>query len=894
MKKRFLQFAIALLAMSGTAYAQSNVGINTTMPHSSAALDISDSTKGLLIPRLTMAQRNAIAAPATSLVIYQTDNTPGFYYYNGSTWVTFTGMPGAPGLNGTNGADGQSAYDIAVQQGFMGSDTAWLQSLKGTDGINGTNGADGAPGTNGTNGTNGADGQSAYDIAVQQGFMGSDTAWLQSLKGTDGINGTNGADGAPGTNGTNGQGIPTGGAPGQILVKVDSTDYNTQWITPASSNDWSTTGNNAVADSNFIGSINDKALRFKVNNVQAGYISANNTDYNTSFGYAAKAEGFGSASFGYKAGAIGGNAGFTAIGAGAFENNISFEGVAVGNRAGQNMGGAWNIAIGKDAMKASATPASNTGQLNVAMGYQAMNKVSSGNQNIAIGASALPNMTTANGNIGIGVFALNNMTTGSNNIAIGYNSLGSNSTSNGNNIVIGNNTTVPDNTKTNVTIIGSGIGSSLEITQSDMVYIGNEEVSLTSIAGQLKVNANWPGSNDYKLPATRGTVGQVLTMDTANTTKWTTPATAGGGSGTSPFALNSTGNAVVLANPADYSKRFILGDSTINYSGNAIAKMMYVGDKGAFRVGYVANNNWNYDSIGNFSFAAGVNSKVKGFGAAAFGFDNKVNNGGGFAAGENNTVDGFTSAAIGSNNTVNGYGGIAFGLSNSVTDGQAAVGANNEATGISSSAFGSYNKALGNFSTAIGYVSQTKGIVSTTLGNGLIAKDFGETVVGNMNDTLAITNSTSFADNNDSMRVFTVGGGHTSIRKTNFVVQKNGMVGVNNRIAKSTLDVDGSQATAVQVFAINSSSGAFTTSLNSTQHVVIFTGNNNSGASVILPVASTCKGRIYKLIRNGSPTASSMSISSYIDLSGTVSTSLNVALPIEIISTGTNWIQIGQ
>ena len=34
-----------------------------------------------------MAQRNAIASPATGLIVYQSDNTPGFYYYNGAGWV---------------------------------------------------------------------------------------------------------------------------------------------------------------------------------------------------------------------------------------------------------------------------------------------------------------------------------------------------------------------------------------------------------------------------------------------------------------------------------------------------------------------------------------------------------------------------------------------------------------------------------------------------------------------------------------------------------------------------------------------------------------------------------------------------------------------------------------
>lgn len=49
-------------------------------------VDISSTSKGLLIPRMTAAQKTAIASPATGLIIYQTDGTTGLYQYDGSTW----------------------------------------------------------------------------------------------------------------------------------------------------------------------------------------------------------------------------------------------------------------------------------------------------------------------------------------------------------------------------------------------------------------------------------------------------------------------------------------------------------------------------------------------------------------------------------------------------------------------------------------------------------------------------------------------------------------------------------------------------------------------------------------------------------------------------------------
>lgn len=87
MTNKVLFLLAMLLTCISATRAQNNVGINTTTPHASAALDVTGTDKGVLIPRMTQAQRNAIASPATGLMIYQTDNTPGFYFYGGSSWT---------------------------------------------------------------------------------------------------------------------------------------------------------------------------------------------------------------------------------------------------------------------------------------------------------------------------------------------------------------------------------------------------------------------------------------------------------------------------------------------------------------------------------------------------------------------------------------------------------------------------------------------------------------------------------------------------------------------------------------------------------------------------------------------------------------------------------------
>ncbi|HRU69389.1 MAG TPA: hypothetical protein P5265_12965, partial [Bacteroidia bacterium] len=63
------------------------IGSGTFTPDASAMLEIQSTNSGLLIPRMTAAQRSAISNPATGLLVFQTDATSGFYYYTGTAWI---------------------------------------------------------------------------------------------------------------------------------------------------------------------------------------------------------------------------------------------------------------------------------------------------------------------------------------------------------------------------------------------------------------------------------------------------------------------------------------------------------------------------------------------------------------------------------------------------------------------------------------------------------------------------------------------------------------------------------------------------------------------------------------------------------------------------------------
>ena len=80
-------FFVALnCLLSNYTMAQNNVGIGVLVPAPTSLLDLTANDKGLLVPRLTLVQRDAIVLPATGLLIYNTDCNV-FNYFNGIVWL---------------------------------------------------------------------------------------------------------------------------------------------------------------------------------------------------------------------------------------------------------------------------------------------------------------------------------------------------------------------------------------------------------------------------------------------------------------------------------------------------------------------------------------------------------------------------------------------------------------------------------------------------------------------------------------------------------------------------------------------------------------------------------------------------------------------------------------
>jgi hypothetical protein len=245
MKRLLLTYLFLLFS----SFIYSQVGINTNSPDPSSALDIQSTNGGILIPRLTQDQRDAIAYPATGLLIFQTNESAGFYFYNGEQWTRIEGagfeqsseaaaegiteVIAGYGLSG-GGNTGQVTLDIdfttfsTVMPGLtdyvVGFDQTGESLIRISDILalapEGNPGPVGPQGPAGLQGEQGVRGDDGVDGALgPQGAQGP-----QGVAGTDGTNGIDGAQGPQGEQGPAGPAGPTGPQGPQGVAGTEGTD----------------------------------------------------------------------------------------------------------------------------------------------------------------------------------------------------------------------------------------------------------------------------------------------------------------------------------------------------------------------------------------------------------------------------------------------------------------------------------------------------------------------------------------------------------------------------------------------------------------------------------------------------------------------------------------------
>jgi len=107
MKKIIL--LLTIIIASASAFAQVAINTDGSNPNASAMLDVKSIDKGMLVPRMTSAQRTAISSPANGLLVYDT-NTQSFWFYQNSAWKELR----AGNIPGLSDADGDTKIGVEV------------------------------------------------------------------------------------------------------------------------------------------------------------------------------------------------------------------------------------------------------------------------------------------------------------------------------------------------------------------------------------------------------------------------------------------------------------------------------------------------------------------------------------------------------------------------------------------------------------------------------------------------------------------------------------------------------------------------------------------------------------------------------------------------------------
>jgi hypothetical protein len=503
MKKWILMLA-ALWAALFLRHVNAQVSINPagTPPDPSAMLDVSSTSKGILMPRVSTAQRLAIASPANGLLVYDT-TTAGFWYFSEGGWTPIPG--GFP----RSLKDADSDTEIHVEKNAdedrirftLAGQERWLMKSTRLEPV-------------GTGGSIflGRDAGSNDVLTWNHNIAIGDSALHACTTGSKNI------------------------AIGSLALRHTVTAFQNTAVgytslrfnTTGSSNTaigWETMANNVNGNNNT--AVGGTAMRDNTsgsgNAVLGGAALRFNTSgsNNTAVGQYAMHQnltGHGNTAVGHNAlHSTTTGANNTAVGRDALRNNTASANTAIGAYAlSDNTTGISNTACGSSSLTNNTTGSHNsafggslnnntTGWYNTASGNQAMYSNTVGNKNTAIGAAALYANTLGDENAAFGMNALAYNTSGYQNTAAGHSALESNTEGYGNtamghsalsvnligdyNTCIGHNADFNSGSKNNA----SAIGAQAVVDASNKIRVGNSSVS--SIGGQV----GWSTYSDQRI-----------------------------------------------------------------------------------------------------------------------------------------------------------------------------------------------------------------------------------------------------------------------------------------------------------------------------------------------------------------------------------------------------------
>ena len=489
--------------MLGTVPAFAQLGIGTTNPAASAALEVSSpgNNKGILIPRLSAAQKDAIVNPAEGLLIYQTTAPVGFYYYVGTSWkwianatdlssvgnaATATKLATPRNINGV-AFDGSADITVpavtsisALTLGTSGTDLSSTVANGSTTPVITLN----IPTASATN-------RGALSSADWTTFNGKQNTITLTTTGTSGAaTFASNTINIPNYGSTFSGYVPYKGATDSVNLGAFDLTVNSLRVGRGGGGIASntvigngalfanTTGANSTAIGNFALSKNVSAIQNTAIGSFALFENIVGTS-NTATGFQALRNNTGSGNTANGASALGENlAGNnnTAFGFGALRKNTTASAnTAIGHNAlFANIDGINNTAIG-----ALALGSNTSGTLNTATGVSALTANTTGTSNTATGLFALGANTTGTTNTAMGQGALRFNTVGSYNTAVGYNALNLTNpavTLTGSNTALGYIAGSTNTTGINNTFIGNGaVGSSATV--NNEITLGNSSIA---------------------------------------------------------------------------------------------------------------------------------------------------------------------------------------------------------------------------------------------------------------------------------------------------------------------------------------------------------------------------------------------------------------------------------
>lgn len=489
------------------------VGINSTgtAPNTSAMLDVSSNNKGLLIPRMTQAERDAISNPADGLIIFQTDNNPGLYYYRGTMSPNWNLVGNNAGQWQTNSSN---IYYNAGNVGIGTSSPNAKLEVSGSDGIIHELTVGRGAGSISSNtvlgyGTLPVNSTGYNNTAIGASAMNDNsTGYENTALGANSLSNNTTAIGNTAIGYLALNSVTTGGystAVGGYTLTANKTHYNVAvgfWTLKAStyaqkniaigpyalamqsfSNGNTPFNSNNIAIGYEALTNNNPTTTYNgIDNVAVGYrclysnttgfsniASGNYSLHNNTTGYANTALGFDALfqnTFQHSLVAVGDSALYH-NGTGASGTQQAHRNTAVGSKALYgNTTGSGNTAIGNEALRTNTE-----GDRLVAVGSSALRDNLDGDDNVAIGAGALAANTIGIDNIALGTDALFESLSGERNIAIGTGTLKYNETND--NIAIGNHAMIVNHFATQNIAIGTEALNNISYTNGDVSYAGN-------------------------------------------------------------------------------------------------------------------------------------------------------------------------------------------------------------------------------------------------------------------------------------------------------------------------------------------------------------------------------------------------------------------------------------